>query len=208
MARYIRPSCRLCRRDGIKLFLKGTKCTTDKCPITRSAKPPGQHGLIRKKGSNYGLQLREKQKVKRMYGVLEKQFKHYFKTAEHSRGVTGLVLLELLERRLDNVIFRMNLASSRSAARQIVQHGFAYVNNKRVDRPSYTVKVGDEVSLKVKEPVAKRLKETREILKERLIPKWLDVNVEEFKAKIAALPTKEDAAFPIQEQLIVELYSK
>lgn len=210
MAKYIRPSCRMCRREGIKLFLKGTKCSTDKCPVSRRAFAPGQHGQIhiRKKESNYGVQLREKQKVKRMYGLLEKQFKHCFKIAERAKGVTGLTLLQLLERRVDNVVFRMNLASSRASARQLVDHGFVYVNNKRVDIPSYTVKVGDEVALKVKEPMLKRITQTRELLKERAIPKWLAVDDKELKARISALPTKEDVGFPIREQLIVELYSK
>lgn len=210
MAKYIRPSCRLCRREGIKLFLKGTKCSTDKCPVSRRTYAPGQHGQkqMRKKQSNYGVQLREKQKVKRMYGVLERQFKHYFRIAERAKGVTGITLLELLERRLDNVIFRMNLASSRASARQLVDHGFAYVNNKRVDIPSYTVKMGDEISLKVKEPMLKRLTEMREQLKERAIPKWLKADDKELKAAVVALPTKDDVGFPIQEQLIVELYSK
>ncbi len=209
MARYIRPSCKLCRREGIKLFLKGTKCNTDKCPVSRRAYAPGQHGQKRKKESNYGVQLREKQKVKRIYGVLEKQFRHYFRIAERAKGVTGLTLLQLLERRLDNVIFRMNLASSRQGARQIVDHGFVYVNGRRVDIPSYTVKVGDEILLKTKgEAMVKRFGEMREQLKERAIPKWLKVDEKEFKAAVSGLPTKDDIGFPIQEQLIVELYSK
>ena len=211
MARYTGPSCRLCRREGIKLFLKGTRCGTDKCAVSRRAFPPGQHGQgkMRKKDSNYGLQLREKQKVKRIYGVLEAQFRHYFRIAERSKGVTGIMLLQLLERRLDNVIFRMNLATSRSEAREIVQHGLVYVNGKRVDIPSFTVKVGNVVSIKPKkEKMTKMLKERREILTDRLVPKWLEPDKEEFKAKIVDVPTKEDIGFPIQEQLIVELYSK
>ena len=210
MAKYIRPSCRLCRREGIKLFLKGTKCTTDKCPVSRRTYVPGQHGQSqrRNKASNYGVQLREKQKVKRMYGMLERQFKHYFKIAERAKGVTGLKLLELLERRIDNVIFRVNVASSRASARQLVDHGFVYVNNRRVDIPSYLVRPGDEVELKVSEPMKKRLMETRELIKDRIIPKWIAPDAQELKAKIAGLPTKEDVGFPIQEQLIVELYSK
>lgn len=210
MAKNIRPSCRMCRREGIKLFLKGAKCPTDKCPVAKRSFPPGQHGqtTMRKKVSNYGVQLREKQKVKRMYGVLERQFKHYFKIAERSKGVTGLVLLQLLERRLDNVLFRINLAGSRAAARQIVFHGFARVNGRRVDIPSYTVKPGDVISLAVKDPAAKRLAETREALKDRAVPKWLQADPKELKATITNLPTKEDVGFPIQEQLIVELYSK
>jgi len=209
MARSIGPSCRLCRREGIKLFLKGSRCMTEKCGVARRDFAPGQHGQIRKKESNYGLQLREKQKVKRIYGVLEKQFKHYFRIAERSKAVTGLMLLELLERRLDNVVFRVNLASSRSEARQLVQHGRVYVNGKRVDIPSYTVKLGEEVSVKAKEAQGqKRLAETFEALKDRMIPKWLALDAANFKAKVVNMPTKEDVGFPIQEQLIVELYSK
>jgi small subunit ribosomal protein S4 len=208
MARYIRPSCRLCRREGVKLFLKGAKCTTEKCPVSKRAFAPGQHGQIRKKESNYGVQLREKQKVKRIYGVLERQFKHYFKMAERAKGVTGITLLQLLERRLDNVIYRMNLTSSRAEAREIVNHGFVLINGKRVDIPAYTVKLNEEVSLKVKEPMVKRLKDTQEALKDRLIPKWIEMDPGGLKSKIVAMPTKEDVGFPIQEQLIVELYSK
>jgi len=211
MARYTGAVCRLCRREGQKLFLKGTRCNTEKCAVTRRSFAPGQHGQaqLRKKESNYGLQLREKQKVKRMYGLLEAQFRHYFKIASRAKGVTGIMLLQLLERRLDNVIFRMNLATSRSEARELVQHGFIYVNNRRVDRPSFTVKLGDDIVLKTKkETMAKQLKERRESLTDRLIPKWLDPSKDEFKAKIVAMPTKEDIGFPIQEQLIVELYSK
>ena len=208
MARDTGPSCRLCRREGVKLFLKGSRCLSDKCSITRRAYAPGQHGQIRKKESNYGLQLREKQKVKRIYGLLERQFKHYFRTAERSKAVTGLMLLQLLERRLDNVIFRMNLASSRSEARQIVQHGLAYVNGKRVDIPSYTVKLGEEVQVKTRENTAKMLRERFESLKDRPVAKWLEVDGQNLKSRVTAMPTKEDVGFPIQEQLIVELYSK
>ena len=208
MARNTGPVCRLCRREGIKLFLKGSRCNGEKCGITRRDFAPGQHGQARKKESNYGVQLREKQKVKRIYGVLERQFKHYFKMAERSKGVTGVTLLQLLERRLDNVIYRMNFANSRAEARQIVQHGLVQVNGKRVDIPAYVVKMGQEVSIKVKEPVQKRLAETFEALKVRTIPKWIEVDAKNFKCKITAIPTKEDVGFPIQEQLIVELYSK
>jgi small subunit ribosomal protein S4 len=208
MARNIGPSCRLCRRENAKLFLKGSRCVSDKCAFTRREFAPGQHGQIRKKESNYGIQLREKQKVKRIYGMLEKQFRHFFRIAERAKGVTGLTLLQLLERRLDNVIFRMNFASSRSEARQIVQHGRVYVNGKRVDIPSYTVKIGDEVSIRVKDPAKKKLSETFESLKDRAIPKWLEIDAASLKSKISAMPTKEDVGFPIQEQLIVELYSK
>ena len=208
MARYTRPSCRLCRREGLKLFLKGAKCVTDKCPANNRAFPPGQHGKARKKESNYGIQLREKQKVKRIYGVLEKQFRHYFQIAERSKEVTGIMLLQLLERRLDNVVFKMNFAGSRAEARQIVQHGHVYVNSKRVDIPSYTVRPGEEVMIKGKEPRLKRLSETFEVFKDRAIPKWIEVDPKSYKCKITALPTRDDVGFPIQEQLIVELYSK
>jgi len=208
MARNTGPSCRLCRREGAKLFLKGSRCVSDKCAFARRDFAPGQHGLMRKKESNYGVQLREKQKVKRIYGMLEKQFRHFFRIAERAKGVTGLTLLQLLERRLDNVVFRMNFAGSRSAARQIVQHGRVYVNGKRVDIPSYTVKIGEEISIKVKDPTKKKLIETFESFKDRAIPKWLEVDQANLKSKIVAMPTKEDAGFPIQEQLIVELYSK
>jgi len=208
MARNTGPSCRLCRREGSKLFLKGSRCVSDKCAFNRRDFAPGQHGLMRKKESNYGVQLREKQKVKRIYGMLEKQFRHFFRIAEKAKGVTGLTLLQLLERRLDNVVFRMNLAGSRSAARQIVQHGRVYVNGKRVDIPSYTVKIGEEITIKVKDPAKKRIAETFESLKDRAIPKWLEMDKANLKSKIVAMPTKDDVGFPVQEQLIVELYSK
>jgi small subunit ribosomal protein S4 len=211
MARYTGASCRLCRREGQKLFLKGTRCSTEKCAVSRRDFAPGQHGQgqVRKKESNYGTQLREKQKVKRLYGLLEAQFRHYFRIAAKSKGVTGIMLLQLLERRLDNVIFRMNLAASRAEARQMVQHGTVYVNGRRVDIPSFTVKVGNTVTVKPKkEPALKALKEKRESLTDRLIPKWIEVDKEGLVAKIVDVPKKEDIGFPIQEQLIVELYSK
>ena len=208
MARNTGPSCRLCRREGVKLFLKGTRCATDKCAISRRSYAPGQHGQIRKKESNYGLQMREKQKVKRIYGVLERQFRHYFQIAERSKGVTGIMLLQLLERRLDNVIFRANLANSRAEARQLVQHGRVYINGKRVDIPSYTAALGEEISIKAKDPAKKRFIETFESLKDRVIPKWFEMDQANLKSKIVAMPTKEDVGFPVQEQLIVELYSK
>lgn len=208
MARNTGPSCRLCRREGAKLFLKGSRCVTDKCAISRREYAPGQHGQARKKESNYGLQMREKQKVKRIYGVLERQFRHYFQIAERSKEVTGIMLLQLLERRLDNVIFKMNLGNSRAEARQLVQHGRVYVNGKRLDIPSYTVKLGEEISVKVSEKHTKALNERVEVLKDRPTAKWLEVDGKALKAKVTAMPTKEDVGFPIQEQLIVELYSK
>lgn len=208
MARNTGPSCRMCRREGAKLFLKGSRCVSDKCAFSRRESAPGQHGDMRRKESNYGVQLREKQKVKRIYGMLERQFKHFFREAERAKGVTGLTLLQLLERRLDNVIFRMNYAPSRQEARQMVQHGRVYINKRRLDIPSYTVKVGDEVSVKATESARKKLIETFESLKDRAIPKWLEMYPADLKSTVKALPTKEDVGFPIQEQLIVELYSK
>lgn len=208
LARYIEAVCRLCRREGQKLFLKGTKCFTEKCPIAKRAYAPGQHGKARLKLSNYGLQLREKQKVKRMYGVLERQFRRYFKTASKSKGVTGKILLQLLERRLDNVIFRLGFGSSRSEARQIVRHNFIYVNSKRVNIPSYLINVGDTIQVKNKESAQKKIRQILEITKDRTLPSWLELDTKELKAKTLRLPEKEDTQQPIQEQLIVELYSK
>jgi small subunit ribosomal protein S4 len=186
MARYIDAVCRLCRRQGEKLFLKGTRCSTEKCAITKRAFPPGQHGQggkRRSKLSNYGLQLREKQKVKRIYGVLEKQFRRYFEVASKTKGVTGKVLLQLLERRLDNVIFRMGLGLSRAQSRQIVRHNMISVNNRRVNIPSFLIAQGDVIKVTVKEKAQKKLKDNLELSKDRTVP-------------------------TIQEQLIVELYSK
>ncbi|OGX17394.1 MAG: 30S ribosomal protein S4 [Omnitrophica WOR_2 bacterium RBG_13_44_8b] len=209
MARYINAVCRLCRREQEKLFLKGTKCFTEKCPVARRAFAPGQHGQGRRqKLSNYGVQLREKQKVKRMYGILEKQFRRYFKIASKSKGVTGKILLQLLERRLDNVIFRLGLAVSRSQARQIVRHNQIYVNAHRVNIPSFSVDKDDTIEVKVKDKALNKIKENLETSKDRTVPSWLEFNRAEFKAKVARLPEKEDIQQPIQEQLIVELYSK
>ncbi len=209
MARYINAVCRLCRRQGEKLFLKGTKCFTEKCAVARRAYPPGQHGEGRRtKLSNYGLQLKEKQKVRRMYGVLEKQFRRYFKIASKTKGVTGKVLLQLLERRLDNVIFRLGFGISRSGGRQIVRHNQIYVNSKRVNIPSFLVNKDDTIQLKVKPKALNKIKENLEISKERSVPSWLEFNRNELSAKVLRLPEKEDIQQPIQEQLIVELYSK
>jgi len=209
MARYINAVCRLCRREQQKLFLKGTKCFTEKCPVARRAYTPGQHGQARKqKLSNYGVQLREKQKVKRMYGVLERQFRRYFKIASKSKGVTGKILLQLLERRLDNVVFRLGLAVSRSQARQIVRHNHIYVNSHRVNIPSFSVDKDDTIEVKVKDKALNKIKENLETSKDRTVPVWLEFNRPEFKAKVVRLPEKEDIQQPIQEQLIVELYSK
>lgn len=209
MARYTDAVCRLCRREGEKLFLKGTKCYTQKCPVVKRAYAPGQHGSSRRsKLSNYGLQLREKQKVKRIYGVLERQFRKYFKIASKTKGVTGKVLLQLLERRLDNVIFRLGLSISRAQARQVVRHNFVYVNARRVNIPSFLVKKGDVVEIKAKDKAKNKLKDNLELSKDRSVPSWLEFDKEGMKAKVLRLPEKADTTSTIQEQLIVELYSK
>ncbi len=210
MARQIQAKCKLCRAYGEKLFLKGTKCNTGNCPVAKRPFGPGQHGKRRRrKESNYGLQLREKQKAKRIYGVLERQFRKYFKLAESTRGITGHILLQILERRLDNVIFRLCFAYSRSQARQMVRHNHVYVNNKKVNIPSYTVKVGDVLEMRGKENILKAISEIRKNLKERAIPKWLQRDKQApLKGSVTNLPQKEDIGFSIQEQLIVELYSK
>lgn len=208
MARYRDAKCKLCRAYGEKLFLKGVRCNADKCSVVKRPFGPGQHGKRRRKESNYGLQLREKQKAKRIYGVLERQFRKYFKLAESTKGVTGHTLLEILERRLDNVIFRFCFAYSRPQARQLVRHNHVYVNNKKVNLPSYMVKQGDTVEVKAKEDILKKISDIRKDLKERSVPKWLEEDKGALKGAIKSLPTKEDIGFSIQEQLIVELYSK
>ena len=209
MGRYIGAVCRLCRRQGEKLFLKGTKCQTEKCAAAKRAYPPGQHGQGRRqKLSNYGVQLKEKQKVKRIYGVLERQFRKYFKIASKTKGVTGKVLLQLLERRLDNVVFRMGMGISRSQARQIVRHNLIAVNSRRVNIPSYLVDKDDVVEIKAKDKVKIKIKDNLELSKDRTVPSWLEFNAPEMKGKVLRLPEKTDIQQPIQEQLIVELYSK
>lgn len=208
MARTTDASCKKCRREGMKLFLKGKKCTTAKCTFERRGYPPGQHGRGRIKQSNYGLQLREKQKVKRIYGILEKQFRRYFQNAEKSKGITGEVLLQILERRLDNVVFRACFASSRKEARQIVKHGHILVNGRKVDLPSYGADEGDVVKVKEKDNIARKIKDNIKELEEREIPDWLEVNAQALEIKIKKLPKREDIQLPISEQLIVELYSK
>ena len=208
MARYIGPACRICRRQGLKLFLKGTKCLTEKCPFQRRGFPPGQHGQGRSKMSDYGLQLREKQKVKRMYGLLERQFRKMFAEASRAKGITGEKLLELLERRLDNVVFRLGFAVSRSQARQIVLHGHVRVGERKVTIPSFEVRPGQTVRLVGSEDFLKGLKETREVTKERPLPRWLDRHPEDPLGTVVGIPKREDVQFPVQESLIVELYSK
>lgn len=209
MAKYTGPSCRLCRRETMKLFLKGPRCYTEKCGVARRDFPPGQHGQMRAaKLSNYGLQLREKQKVKRIYGVMERQFRRYFQIASKSKGVTGKVLLQELERRLDSVLFRLCFATSHMQGRQIVRHGSVYVNNRRVNIPSFSVKQGDLIEVKGKEGVKKAIKANIELSKDRGVPHWLESDLENLKGKVLRLPDREDIQMPIQEQLIVELYSK
>lgn len=208
MARYTGPSCKLCRREGEKLFLKSAKCSTDKCPFARRSYSPGQHGQRRKKFSDYGLQLREKQKVKRIFGVLEKQFRIYFKRAERSKGITGEILLQLLERRLDNVVFRICFAATRKEARQLVSHGYVYVNKRRVNISSYSIKSEDLIEIKCAQSKQERFKETIELLKEKEVPSWLSVDNNNLRGTVIRLPQREDIRFPVEEQLIVELYSK
>lgn len=209
MARQRKPFCKLCRREGIKLFLKGARCNTDKCAVTRRAYAPGQHGQKRTKLSDYGIQLREKQKAKKIYGLLERQFRHYFAIAERSKGVTGEVLLQLLERRLDNVIYRLPFAASRNGARQLVRHGSVCVNGRKVNIPSYLADVGDVIQIKTDEKTKKRIQDTAELTKDtRAVPAWLESDYANLKGQIKRLPIKADIGYAIQEQLIVELYSK
>ncbi|EOE7233524.1 30S ribosomal protein S4 [Clostridioides difficile] len=207
MARYTGASCRQCRREGMKLFLKGDRCYTDKCAIVKRNYAPGQHGQGRKKVSNYGLQLREKQKVKRIYGVLETQFRNLYERAENMPGKAGENLLSLLERRLDNVVYRMGLASSRKEARQLVTHGHFTLNGNKVDIPSLIVKVGDVIEVKEKSRSSAKFKNLVEV-NSRIAPKWLEVNVEGMTAKVVGVPTREDIDLEIAEHLIIELYSK
>lgn len=208
MARYTGPSCKLCRREGTKLFLKGIKCAQDKCPVAKRNYPPGARGKMRIKLSNYAVQLREKQRAKRIYGIQEKQFRLYFKRAEQSKGVTGEILLQTLERRLDNVVFRLNYSLTRKEARQIVMHNHVYVNDKKVNIPSYQVKKDDTIKLKLKEKQKKSVKEITEILKDRKASRWLKADVAGFSGTVLDLPKREDITFPFTERLIVELYSK
>lgn len=208
MARYTGPSCKLCRREGKKLFLKGDRCLTSKCAVERRATVPGQHGAGRKTVKEYGLQLREKQTARRYYGVQEKQFKKYYVAADKQSGVAGENLLSLLERRFDNVVYRMGLASSRKEARQLIKHGHFQLNGKKADIPSIILKVGDTVTLKEKSRSSEKFKELAEQMAAVIAPKWLDVDVAAFSAKMIMIPERADVDFPFQEQLIIELYSK
>ena len=209
MARYIGPVCRLCRREGMKLFLKGERCYTEKCAIEKRNFAPGQHEKSRKsKMLGYGIQLREKQKVKRIYGVLEDQFRRYFEQAERTRGITGETLLQLLERRLDNVAYRIGFATSRAAARQLVRHGHFTVNGRKVDIPSFSVKPGDVVAVRAVSRKSAAILHALEEVKGRGVPEWLQFDAEGMSGKIGSIPNRQQINLPVQEQLIVELYSK
>jgi len=208
LARYTKSACRLCRRENLKLFLKGERCYTEKCAIDRRNYAPGQHGQNRRKFSDYGAQLREKQKVKRLYGLLENQFRNTFKEADRQKGITGEILLALLERRLDNAVYRLGFANSRDEARQLVRHSHFLVNQAKVNIPSYLVKPGDVIELREKSKKIVRILEALEGVARRGVPPWLDLDKEQMKGSVKALPTREDITIPIQEKLIVELYSK
>ncbi|MFP4629789.1 MAG: 30S ribosomal protein S4 [Desulfohalobiaceae bacterium] len=208
MARYTEAKCKLCRREGTKIFLKGDRCYTDKCPFERRPYPPGQHGRRRKKSTDYGTQLREKQKVRRMYGLMEKQFHNSFKKAEARKGVTGTNLLQYLELRLDNVVYRMGFANSRDQARQLVRHGHFLLNGTKVDIPSMSLKQGDVLQVQEKSKKVGIIQEAQEILARRGSLQWLEIDSENFKGTVQALPQREDITFPINEHLIIELYSK
>ncbi|MBW2502866.1 MAG: 30S ribosomal protein S4 [Deltaproteobacteria bacterium] len=209
MARYTGASCRQCRRENLKLFLKGDRCYSDKCSFERRAYAPGQHGQARfRKVSDYAVQLREKQKVKRIYGMLEGQFRRYFEMAEAARGVTGETLLVFLERRLDNTLFRLGFANSRTQARQIVRHSHVLVNGRKVNIPSYLVSVGDVITLKEKSKKNQAINESLDAVARRGVPSWLELDRDKLQGSIKSMPERQEITMPIQEQLIVELYSK
>jgi small subunit ribosomal protein S4 len=209
VARYTTSVCRLCRREGLKLFLKGERCYTDKCAIERRNYPPGEHGQRRRpKLSEYSVQLREKQKLKRTYGLMERQFRRYFEMAERRRGITGENLLVLLERRLDNMVYRLGFTNSRSEARQLVRHGHFAVNGRKVTIPSYLVQGGDSVAVREKSRSLARIQEALELARRRGIPEWLETDPAAWAGKVKTLPTRTDLTMPINEKLVVELYSK
>jgi len=209
MARYIGPVCRLCRREDMKLFLKGDRCYTDKCGYERRAYPPGQHGQARRrKPSDYREQLREKQKVKRIYGIAERQFRGYYYKATRMKGVTGENLIQLLERRLDNVVYRLGFSSDHAEARQLVRHGHFRVNGRRVNIPSYLVRSGDVVEVGESSRKIARIVDSVSAVERRGVPQWLELNKDAFQGRVKALPARENVTLPIREQLIVELYSK
>jgi len=208
LARYTGPRCRLCRREGTKLFLKGDRCYSDRCAFERRSYAPGQHGQARIKVSDYGIRLREKQRVRRMYGIQEKQFRRYFDWADRQKGVTGTNLLVLLERRLDNVVYRLGFADSRAQARQLVTHRHFLVNGKMVNIPSYLVKVGDVIEVAEKSKEILPIKTAQEALARRGVPEWLELDAEKLKGTVKSFPERSHITMPIQEQLIVEFYSK
>lgn len=208
MARYIGPVCKLCRREGTKLFLKGSRCFTDKCAYDRRPYPPGQHGQRRVKFTEYGIRLREKQKLRHIYGIVEKQFRRYFAEADRVKGVTGQNLLQLLERRLDSMVYRMGLARTRSEARQLVRHRHLTVNGRPVNIPSYLLKPGDVVEVRERSREKAVFSDSLEQLERRGSPEWIEVDAGAFKATLKAMPNREDLTLPIQEQLIVEFYSR
>jgi small subunit ribosomal protein S4 len=208
MARYIGPVCRLCRREGTKLFLKGDRCFSEKCAIERRNYPPGQHGQTRPRFSDYGMQLREKQKVKRIYGLLEKQFENTMSTANRMKGRTGENLLSLLERRLDNVVFRLGFATSRAEARQLVRHGHFLVNGRKATVPSMVLRAGNKITLAEGSRQITRISGALEALERRSVPSWLEIDKDNFEGTVKALPVRDEITLPIQEQLIVELYSR
>lgn len=208
MARYTGPACRLCRREGEKLFLKGDRCYTEKCAVDRRSYPPGQHGQGRHKVSEYGLHLREKQKLRRIYGVLERQFERYYDRASRMPGITGENLLQILELRLDNIVYRMGFAGSRAQARQLVMHGHFAVNGQKTDIPSYEVRVGDVITVRENSRNMQLLKDNIAAAEGRAVPEWLEANLEQMEGKILAVPTREQMDISIQEHLIVEFYSR
>lgn len=208
MARYTEALCRVCRRNGEKLFLKGDRCYTEKCSVERRKYPPGEHGQRRTKYSDYCIQLREKQKVKDSYGVLERQFRNYYAKAARRKGVTGEILLEILERRLDNVVYRLGFASNRRQARQFVGHGFILVNGRKVNIPSFIVKPGDQIEVAEKRRAVPAVTDSLSKAEGRGVPGWLELDGDNFRGKVLNPPMREDIALPVQEQLIVELYSK
>ncbi len=208
MARYIEPVCKLCRREGLKLFLKGDRCFTLKCAIEKRNYPPGEHGQRRSKHSEYGLQLREKQKMKRLYGIQETQFRTYFRMAERQKGITGENLVRLLEQRLDNVVHRLGLGASRAQARMLIVHGHIRVNGRRVTIPSYLLRAGDVVEIQPASREMEAIKAALEGAKKRRVPSWLELDAANFTGTVRSLPSKEEMAIPVQEQLVVALYSK
>jgi len=208
LARYRGSVCRQCRRENIKLFLKGDRCFSDKCSFDRRGYPPGQHGQKRIKHSDYGMQLREKQKVRRIYGISEKQFRIIFKKADRQKGITGTNLLSILETRLDNTVFRLGFVNSRNQGRHFVRHNHFTVNGKKVNIPSFQVKKGDVIELREKSKKVQTIADSLEAIVRRGVPQWLEINKDNFKGQVLAIPTREDITLPIQEQLIIELYSK